>query len=65
MNKLIQLEEELNRNICPFCGKLHTVSLYIAGGNNPITIHSFSEDACDMFREHVKARVSIISNMAF
>lgn len=53
-NKRIeQLESRINAQPCPVCGKMHRAQLTLS--RNMLAIqYSFSDDACDGFKEWAK-----------
>jgi hypothetical protein len=55
-NSIKQIQAEFNSSPCVFCGKFHRVEL---GGKSGFVTFGFSEDACQKFKERVKAVVSI------
>lgn len=56
INKIKEIQEEMNAHPCIFCGKHHQVRL---DGTGSCVSYHFSDDSCDRFIERVKNIVSI------
>lgn len=56
IDKIQEVQDELNASPCVFCGKTHHVELR---GFGSCVSYSFSEDSCEMFVKHVKSIVSV------
>lgn len=50
--KLEQIESRINAQPCHVCGRMHSVHLVLSE-NGLVIQHSFSDDACDGFKEWV------------
>ena len=53
------IEQVINSEPCKFCGKRHSVRF--EGGSDPVSpafAYSFSDDACEEFKNAVKAFVA-------
>jgi len=57
IDKIKEIQEEMNASPCVFCGKTHNVRL---DGSGSFVKYHFSEDSCDKFIDRVKKVVSIV-----